>query len=115
MRWLVVVVLAVIAGILVGRSFETPVVATPTVIERLRAVARLQVLDVTVSRQVTLNPEPTEQRTFAGSLAQWARYAIAPPSGTALVGGEAHFQLDLSHLDARSVRVEGDAVQVVLP
>ena len=116
MRWLLVVVaVALVAGFLFGRSLTRPAIVSPTVVDRLRAVARLQVLDASVTRTVRLLPEPVEQRTLTASLAQWARYAVAPPSGTAVVAAEAHFSIDLSHFDERSVWADGDTVQVVLP
>jgi hypothetical protein len=115
MRWFAAFVLVLIAGLFLGRSLQRPVVAEPTVLERLRSVSRLQVLDATVSRKVTLRPDPTVQPTLGRSLWQWARYTVAPPEGVAQVGATAHFSLDLSKLDAAAVEVEGDAVQVLLP
>lgn len=115
MRWFLVVAIGLLAGIFLGRHFTRPAVVSPTVVERLRAVSRLQVLDVTVSRKVTLSPEPVEKGTLTASVAQWVRYAVDPPSGTALVEAEAHFSIDLSRLDERSVHVRGDAVVIALP
>lgn len=97
-------------GSRVGRSPPTP-----TVIERLRAVSRLQVLDVTVTKKVTLLPEPEEKATLTGAVVQWARYAVAPPAGTALVAAEAHFSIDLQRLQPGAVVVTGDRVEVTLP
>ena len=96
-----------------GRKAAPP--PSPTVIERLRAVSRLQVLDVTVTRKVTLLPEPVDQPTVTSALVQWARFAVAPPSGTALVAAEAHFAIDLALLQPEAVQVTGDRVEISLP
>ena len=63
MRWLLAamaVVVLVAGAFFLGTRQEQPA-ETPTVVERLRAVSRLQVLDVSVTRKVTLLPEPVEQ------------------------------------------------------
>jgi hypothetical protein len=117
MRWLLAVMAVVglvAAGFFLGRHREAPP-PSPTVIERLRAVSRLQVLDVSVTRKVTLLPEPVDQATLTGSVVQWARFAVAPPSGTALVAAEAHFAIDLSKLSADAVQVTGERVEISLP
>jgi len=117
MRWLLVLMAAVgliAAGFLLGSRRE-PREAPPTVLERLRAVSRLQVLDVSVTRKVTLRPEPVAQATLPGALAQWARFTVAPPSGTALVAAEAHFSLDLSRLRPDAVQVRAGRVELTLP
>ena len=88
MRWLLAVVAVVVlvaAGYFLGNRRADPA-PSPTVVERLRAVSRLQVLDVTVTRKVTLLPEPTEQATLTGAMVQWARYAVKPPSGASEYG-----------------------------
>jgi len=88
---------------------------SPTVVERLRAVNRLQVLDVTVTRKVSLQPGPKDEATLTRSLVQWAKYAVDPPSGTALVAAEAHYTIDLSRLTPADVVVIGQRVELNLP
>ncbi|MBS1148385.1 MAG: hypothetical protein H6Q89_83 [Myxococcaceae bacterium] len=117
MRWLLAlmaVVGLVAAGFFLGSRLP-PQAPSPTVVERLRAVSRLQVLDVSVTRKVTLQPDPVDQPTVTGALVQWARYAVAPPSGTALVTAEAHFAIDLSKLPPDAVSVQGERVELTLP
>jgi hypothetical protein len=117
MRWLLAVVAVVglvAAGFFLGSRREA-LPPTPTVVERLRAVSRLQVLDVSVTRKVTLLPDPVDQATLAGSVVQWARFAVAPPSGTALVAAEARYAIDLSKMAADSVQVVGERVEISLP
>ncbi len=101
-------------GFFLGRHREAPA-PSPTVVERLRAVSRLQVLDVSVTRKVTLLPDPVDQPTLSGAVLQWARFTVAAPSGTALVSAEAHFAVDLSKLTAGSVQVFADSVEISLP
>ncbi len=116
-RWLfgmMAVVGLVAAGFFLGSRRDAPL-PSPTVIERLRAVSRLQVLDVTVTRKVTLLPEPVDQATLTGAVMQWARFAVAPPAGTALVAAEAHFAIDLGKLAPDAVQVVGDRVEISLP
>ena len=117
MRWLLAVMAVVglvAAGFFLGSRHENPA-PSPTVVERLRAVSRLQVLDVSVTRKVTLLPDPVDQPTMTAAVVQWARFAVAPPSGTALVAAEAHFSIDLSRLSADAVQVHADRVEISLP
>ncbi len=117
MRWLLAVMAVVglvAAGFFLGNRRETPS-PSPTVVERLRAVSRLQVLDVSVTRKVTLLPDPVAQPTVTAAVVQWARFAVAPPSGTALVAAEAHFAIDLSRLSSDAVHVSDDRVEISLP
>lgn len=107
-------VVLIAAGVFIG-SRLTAAPPSPTVVERLRAVSRLQVLDVTVTRKVSLQPDPSPRATLTGSLVQWAKYAVDPPSGTALVSAEAHYAVDLSRLTAADVVVTGKRVEMTLP
>lgn len=118
MRWLLIAVAMVgliAAGYFLGRPLKPPSLTPATVVERLRAVSRLGVLDVSVTRKVTLLPDPVETATLTQAMFQWARYAVAPPSGTALVSAEAHFAIDLSRIEAGAVRVSGNQVEISLP
>jgi hypothetical protein len=82
---------------------------------RVREVARLQSLDVTLYKKVELAPDPREQGSLWSSVSQWATYAVHPPKGRAIIFAQAHLGLDLRKLDANGLRVEGRSVQVVLP
>ncbi len=82
---------------------------------RVREVARLEALDVALYRKVTFSPEPVEADTAWGDVAGWLRHTFRTPRGKAIVFADAHLALDLSRLDASSVRVTGRAVELALP
>jgi hypothetical protein len=82
---------------------------------RVREVARLQSLDVTLYKKVEFAPDPREQGSLWSSVSQWATYAVHPPKGRAIIFAQAHLGLDLRKLDTNGLRVEGRRVEVVLP
>ena len=94
---------------------EQPLPDAPALITRVREVARLETLDVTLYKKVAFEPDPREAHTLWGSIAQWATYTVRPPKGRAIVFAEAHLGLDLTKLDVNGLRVEGRRVEVVLP
>jgi len=87
----------------------------PALVERMREVARLETLDVTLYKKVSFEPEPEPASTLPGAMWSWAKLTLRPTSGKAIIFAEAHLGLDVSRLDARSLRVRGDAVDVVMP
>ena len=87
----------------------------PAVATRMREVARLVALDVTLYKKVSFAPEPTPAGSFWGDVGGWIKHAIRAPNGKAIVFADAHLGLDLSKLDASRVLVAGDEVWVVLP
>jgi hypothetical protein len=94
---------------------ETPLPDAPALILKVREVARLETLDVSLYKKVDFSPDPREQGTLWGSVAQWATYAVRPPKGKAIVFAEAHLGLDLRKLDLSGLRVSGRRVEIVLP
>lgn len=94
---------------------EKPLPDVPALVVKVRQVARLQSLDVSLYKKVTFAPDPRETGSIWGDLAQWASYSLRPPRGRAIVFAEAHLALDLAKLDASSLRVTGRRVEVVLP
>ena len=94
---------------------DPPAPDPAAVVTRVREVARLETLDVTLYRKITFAPEPTEAGTPWAELAGWLRHTFRTPRGKAIVFADAHVGLDLSHLDASAVRVTGRTVEVVLP
>src|SRR5262249_6465676 len=80
---------------------------TPALILKVREVARLETLDVSLYKKIDFSPDPKEQATVWASLAQWASYTLRPPRGRAIVFAVAHLGLDLRKLDAQSLRVWG--------
>ena len=94
---------------------EKPLPDAPALVVKVRQVARLQSLDVSLYKKVAFAPDPRETGSIWGDLAQWASYSLRPPRGRAIVFAEAHLALDLTKLDASSLRVTGRRVEVVLP
>lgn len=85
------------------------------IVERVKAVARLQTLEVHMSTTVTHEPDPKLAPTFTGQVLSWVAYHLRPKKGRALVSGVARLSLDLSQLDARAFRFQKDRVTLVLP
>ncbi len=115
---LVLVALALGAGLgfalRIGRR-DPALPDPPAVAMRIREVARLETLEVALYKKVTFAPEPSEAESLWGDVAGWLRHTFRAPRGKAIVFADAHLGLDLSGLDARSVRVSGREVWVVLP
>ncbi len=87
----------------------------PALILKVREVARLETLDVSLYKKIDFQPDPREAKTVWGAVTQWAKYALRPPQGKAIVFAVAHLGLDLRKLDASGLRVSGRKVEVVLP
>ncbi len=87
----------------------------PALILKVRDVARLETLDVTLYKKVDFAPDPKPSDSGWVQLAQWVKEAVAPSRGKAIVFAVAHLSLDLRKLDAGSLRVAGSRVEVVLP
>jgi hypothetical protein len=115
---LLVLAFALGAGVAVGLragAFASAPPDPPAVAMRIREVARLETLDVTLYKKVTFAPEPTEAASVWGDVAGWLRHTFNAPRGKAIVFADAHLGLDLAGLGASSVRVRGREVWVVLP
>jgi uncharacterized protein DUF4230 len=87
----------------------------PALVVKVREVARLQSLDVSLYKKVVFAPDPRDTGSVWSDLLQWASYSIRPPRGRAIVFAEAHLAVDLAKLDASSLRVSGRRVEAVLP
>ena len=87
----------------------------PTLVEKVREVARLETLEVTTYKKLTYEVDPPATESLVESVANWAEWSAAPPVGRAIVFADVHVGLDLSRIDEESVRVEGDVVTIVLP
>src|SRR5919199_1444232 len=94
---------------------EKPLPDAPALVVKVRQVARLQSLDVSLYKKVTFAPDPRDTGSVWGDLLQWASYTLRPPRGRAIVFADAHLAVDLLKLDASSLRVSGRRVDVVLP
>jgi hypothetical protein len=87
----------------------------PTVVDRIREMRRLEVLEITTHRTVHFAPDPVPQQTLLADVLQYARETVAPRRGRAIVFAEAHFFVDLRKLDEGQVRAQGDEISLVLP
>ena len=105
---------AAVAWRLVGPSRPPPPDA-PAVVEKVREVARLEALQVSLYKKVSFAPEPTEAGSVWGDLAGWLRHAVARPQGKAIVFAEARLGLDLGRLGPDDVAVRGRTAEIALP
>jgi hypothetical protein len=87
----------------------------PALVEKIRQVARLEVLEVRLYKKVTFAPEPQPADSIWGDLAGWARHALARPRAKAIVFAVAHVGLDVSKLGPEQVEVRDRVVSLVLP
>jgi hypothetical protein len=108
--------LGVVVFVLVQRTAQPKAsLEVPTVVERMRDVARLETLDVNVYKKVGYAPEPVPTGTVWKDVLLWAKTVLAPSRGRAIVFGTVHVGLDLSRLDATTLAIRGNTVEVVLP
>ena len=89
----------------------------PTLVEKVREVARLETLDVRTYKKLTYAVDPPQSESMIGAVMTWATYTADPPVGRAMVFADVHIGLDLSKIDASSIRVdqETETVTLVLP
>jgi len=92
-----------------------PLPDPPSVVTKVREVAELETLHVSLYKKVSFAPDPAEADSVWGDLAGWLRYTFNQPRGKAIVFADAHLGLDLARLDARSLRVQGRIIEVALP
>lgn len=105
---------AVLAARLLGPGRPPPPDA-PAVVEKVREVARLEALQVSLYKKVSFAPEPAEAGSLWGDLAGWLRHAVARPQGKAIVFAEARLGLDLGRLRPGDVTVRGREAAIALP
>jgi hypothetical protein len=117
--WLVSVVLALAlgaTGMLLLRRPMAKVPDGPVVLEKIREVARLETLDVTLYRKVSFTPDPPGPGDSAWeSVLNWAKFNLRNAHGRAILFADAHLGLDLSQLGPQSMQVRGEQVALVLP
>ncbi len=88
---------------------------TPALVTRVREVARLETLDVSLYKKVEFSPEPQATDKLWKDVINWAAYSIHTPRGRAIVFADVHLGYDFGRLDGSSLRVQGTRVDVALP
>jgi len=83
--------------------------------ERVREVARLETLEVSLYKKVSFTPEPEASDSLWRNVLNWARHSVRNPHGRALLFADATLSVDLSRLGREGLRVRGARVEVVLP
>ncbi|MET0401030.1 MAG: DUF4230 domain-containing protein [Cystobacter sp.] len=114
-----VVVLALAAGA-VGtflwlRPKPEPLPDTPALVTRMREVARLESLTVSLYKKVEFSPEPRATDSLWKDVINWANYSLNTPRGRAIVFADVHLGYDFGRLDGSALRVQGSRVDVLLP
>ena len=75
--------LAIGAGAVLGWRLLVPSRApppdAPAVVEKVRQVARLEALQVSLYKKISFAPEPTEAGSVWGDLAGWLRHVVDRP------------------------------------
>jgi hypothetical protein len=112
--WLFAVAAVAVAATLL-RVERLAAAEPPAVVERIREVQRLEVLEVTVHKKVEFAPDVRPQATLLADVLQYARETVAPRRGRAIVFAQARFYVDLRRLRADQVQVRGDEVTLELP
>lgn len=122
MRRLVSIVLlglAIGAGLSLAGRLLTPSRPAPpdppAVVEKIRQVARLEALQVSLYKKVTFTPDPTPADSIWGDLAGWLRHTLATPRGKAIVFAEARIGIDVARLGPGDVELRGRDCFIVLP
>jgi hypothetical protein len=98
-----------------GRRVPHPGFDRPGLIERVREVARLETLEVTLHKKVNFAPDPAPADTVWGEVMTWARHSLAKPQGRAIVFAKASLAYDLEKLTVEDLTVKGDTAHVTLP
>ncbi|MFN0062951.1 MAG: DUF4230 domain-containing protein [Myxococcaceae bacterium] len=89
----------------------------PLLIERIREVARLETLEVSLHRKVSFAPDPPALATdgFWSELTAFAQHALRNPNARAILFADVHLTWDLSKLGPDDIAVKGDVVHVRFP
>jgi hypothetical protein len=101
--------------VLTGHSGRARTPDAPTVLQAVREVARLETLDVNVYKKVGYAPEAVPTGNVWHDVLVWAKAALWPSRGRAIVFGTVHVGLDLAQLDAHALAIHGSTLEVVLP
>lgn len=105
---------AALVGRLVAPARPAPPDA-PAVVEKIRQVARLEALQVSLYKKIAFSPEPAPADSVWGDLAGWLRHTLATPRGKAIVFAEARVGVDVARLGPNDVELRGRDCFIVLP
>lgn len=87
----------------------------PTVLTKVKDIARLETLELNVYKKVSFAPDPKPTGSMVGDVFEWAKFTMRPPEGRAIVFATVRLGVDLEKLDGSSLVVQGDSVEVHLP
>jgi hypothetical protein len=114
-----VVVLALAAGAVGTFAWMRPKAPAlpdpPALVTRVREVARLETLTVSLYKKVEFSPEPQGTDSLWKDVINWASYSLHTPRGRAIVFADVHLGYDFGRLDDSALRVQGTRVDVLLP
>jgi hypothetical protein len=88
---------------------------TPALVTRVREVARLETLEVSLYKKVEFSPEPQATNSLWKDVINWAAYSIHTPRGRAIVFADVRLGYDFGRLEGSSMRIQGSRVDVALP
>ncbi len=101
------------AMVLLGSRTRAPDPAA--VVEKVREVARLETLEVTLYKKISFSPDPEPSASLWSDVVHWLRFRLRKPEGRAIVFARARLGLDLRKLDTSRLRIVGDTVELSLP
>ena len=112
---LVAVAFGAVGAILLLRPKPPAMPDTPALVTRVREVARLETLTVSLYKKVEFSPVPQPTDKLWKDVMNWAAYSLHAPRGRAIVFADVPLGYDFGQLDTSSMRVQGTRVDVALP
>src|SRR6218665_3804595 len=112
---LLALVIGAVGAFLWTRPTAAPLPETPALVTRVREVARLETLSVSLYKKVEFSPEPRGTDSLWKDVINWASYSRNPPRGRAIVFADVHLGYDFGRMDDSTLRVQGTRVDVALP
>lgn len=87
----------------------------PAVVDKIREVARLETLHLSVHKKISFSPDPQATDSFWKDVGNFVKYTVRNPQGRAIVFAQVELGVDLSKLDASDLRISGRKIEVLLP
>jgi hypothetical protein len=88
---------------------------SPVLLLRMREVARLEALEVSLYKKISFEPIPPPGDSLWEDAVNWAKFTLRPPRGKAIVFGVVHLGVDLTKMDISTVQLKGERAYVSLP